>query len=142
MISEKNMIDCLRNMVFLSRRKKSYFLKNTGVEIKNSNPRFGDPLQVQIYDRYLLFHLYLGWYFKLQCLYCSYVNGLFAYSVEIGARTERYWCPIKSAHKPRFSHWWYQDFADYGSPEQWSEKFSDEDKAFIDSWDTDKCFIK
>ena len=93
-----------------------------------------------VYERRFLD--YLNWIQKINCLYCSYVNGLFAYSVEIGARTERYWCPIKSAHKPRFSHWWYQDFADYGSPEQWSEKFSDEDKAFIDSWDTDKCFIK
>lgn len=65
---------------------------------------------------------YLNVVQKINCLYCSYVNGLFAYAVEIGARTERYWCPIKAANKPRFSHGWYKDFADYGSPEEWKEK--------------------
>lgn len=92
-----------------------------------------------VYDRRFLD--YLNLIQKINCLYCSYVNGLFAYAVEIGARTERYWCPIKAAHKPKFSHGWYRDFADYGSPEQWNEKFADEDKAFIDAYG-DKCFTK
>ncbi len=83
-----------------------------------------------IYERRFLD--YLNFQHKLQCLYCSYVNGLFAYSVEIAARTERYWCPLKAAHKPRFSHDWYKDFADYGNPEEWKDKFSDESKAFKD----------
>lgn len=92
-----------------------------------------------IYERRFLD--YLNLIQKINCLYCSYMNGLFSYAVEIGARTERYWCPIKAAHKPKFSHGWYRDFADYGSPEQWNEKFSDEDKAFRDAYG-DKCFIK
>jgi hypothetical protein len=74
-------------------------------------------------------------------LYCSYVNGVFAYAVEIGARTERYWCPIKSAHKPKFAHGWYKDFADYGNPEEWEEKFGSEEKAFKDAYG-DTCIIK
>lgn len=73
-----------------------------------------------VYERRFLD--YLNIIQKLNCLYCSYVNGLFAYAVEIAARTERYWCPIKAANKPRFSHGWYRDFADYGSPEEWKEK--------------------
>ena len=83
---------------------------------------------------------YLNIQHKIQCLYCSYVNGLFAYSVEIAARTERYWCPLKAAHKPKFAHNWYKDFADYGNPEEWKEKFSQEEKAFIDAYG-DKCII-
>ncbi len=81
-----------------------------------------------IFDRRFLD--YLNMIQKVQCLYCSYVNGLFAYSVEIAGRTERYWCPLKAAHKPKFSHGWYQDFADYGNPEEWKEKYQDDDKGF------------
>ncbi len=77
---------------------------------------------------------YLNIQHKIQCLYCSYVNGLFAYAVEIAARTERYWCPIKAAHKPRSSHGWYKEFADYGNPEEWNEKFADGQKAFYDAY--------
>ena len=81
-----------------------------------------------IYERRFLD--YLNLIQKINCLYCSYVNGLFAYAVEIGARTERYWCPIKAAHKPKFSHGWYKDFADYGNPEDWNQKFHEHEKAF------------
>lgn len=82
-----------------------------------------------IYDRRFLD--YLNIIQKAHCLYCSYVNGLFSYAVEIGARTERYWCPIKSASKPKSYHDWYKDFADYGDPEQWICKFNNEE-AFSD----------
>lgn len=84
-----------------------------------------------VYDRKFLD--YLNWFDKLNCLYCSYVNGLFAYAVEIAGRTERYWCPIKAASKPRFTHSWYKEFADYGNPDEWKAKFNDE-TAFIDSY--------
>ena len=80
-----------------------------------------------IYDRKFLD--YLNVIQKVHCLYCSYVNGLFAYAVEIGARTERYWCPIKAASKLKSPHSWYKDFADYGNPQDWSQKFNDH-KAF------------
>ncbi len=92
-----------------------------------------------IYDRKFLD--YLNIIQKIQCLYCSYVNGLFAYAVEIAGRTERYWCPIKAAHKPRFSHGWYKDFADYGDPEEWKEKYHHDEKAFTDAYG-DTCIIK
>lgn len=78
-----------------------------------------------VYDRRFLD--YLNIVQKIHCLYCSYVNGLFSYAVEIAARTERYWCPIKAANKPLTHHTWYKDFADYGNPEEWKEKFNDHD---------------
>ncbi len=78
-----------------------------------------------VYDRQFLD--YLNLLEKIHCLYCSYANGLLAYSVEIAGRTERYWCPIKAARKPKFSHGWYSDFADYGNPEEWNEKFNNPD---------------
>jgi hypothetical protein len=77
-----------------------------------------------VYDRQFLD--YLNIIQKVHCLYCSYVNGLFAYSLEIAARTERYWCPIKAARRPKAHHGWYHDFADYGNPEEWKEKFNDQ----------------
>lgn len=76
-----------------------------------------------VYDRKFLD--YLNIVQKVNCLYCSYVNGLFSYVTEIGARTERYWCPVKAATQPKNYHNWYKDFADYGSPEDWNSKFND-----------------
>jgi hypothetical protein len=80
-----------------------------------------------VYDRQFLD--YLNWIQKINCVYCTYVNGLFVYSAEIAARTERYWCPIKAARKTMAHHSWYPDYADYGSPEEWKEKYHDA-KAF------------
>lgn len=81
-----------------------------------------------VYERQFLD--YLNWFQKINCLYCSYVNGLFAYAVEIGARTERYWCPLKATHHPHSPHGWYNDFADYGNPKEWVEKYTQNDSAF------------
>jgi len=50
-----------------------------------------------IYDRKYL--SYLNLIQKINCLYCSHVNGLFQYAVEIAGRTEKYWCPIKAARR-------------------------------------------
>lgn len=88
-----------------------------------------------VYDRRFLD--YLNLIQKLNCLYCTYVNGLFAYAVEIGARTERYWCPVKAASKPKAYHEWYKDFADYGDPEGWNCKFN-QPQAFVISRQTVK----
>lgn len=56
---------------------------------------------------------YLNWIQKLNCLYCSYVNGLFSYATEIGGRTEKYWCPIKYARRLEQTHRHYPEFADF-----------------------------
>ncbi len=76
-----------------------------------------------VYDRRFLD--YLNIIQKVHCLYCSYVNGVFGYAVEVAARTERYWCPVKAAAHPKYYHGWYKEFADYGDPEGWGEKFND-----------------
>jgi len=77
-----------------------------------------------IYDRQFL--SYLNPIEKINCVYCTYVNGLFSYAVEIGARTERYWCPIKAARNPKFTpHSQYSHFADYGDPEAYKKLSSD-----------------
>lgn len=81
-----------------------------------------------IYERRFLD--YLNWFEKINCIYCSYVNGLFAYAVEIGARTELYWCPLKATQHPKLAHNWYNDFADYGNPEEWIKKYHQNDSAF------------
>lgn len=57
---------------------------------------------------------YLNGVQKLNCLYCSYANGLVAYVQEVAARTEQYWCPIKHAIRIKATHRRYRDFAEYG----------------------------
>lgn len=72
-----------------------------------------------VHDRQFL--SYLNFIQKINCIYCTYGNGLFAYAVEVAARTERYWCPIKAARHPKHSHAYYKDFADYGDPQGFFE---------------------
>jgi hypothetical protein len=57
---------------------------------------------------------YLNWIEKLDCMYCSYGNGLIGYAREILARTEQYFCPIKHARKMQGMHERYSSFIDYG----------------------------
>lgn len=70
-----------------------------------------------IFDRQAL--VYLNALEKLNCAYCSYANGLFAYVREIAARTEQYWCPIKHARRMIAPHARYADFVDYGDAESY-----------------------
>ncbi|PKP80949.1 MAG: hypothetical protein CVT79_13125 [Alphaproteobacteria bacterium HGW-Alphaproteobacteria-18] len=76
--------------------------------------------------RYMVFDRaglgYLNALEKINCAYCSYVNGVIAYVREIGARTEQYWCPIKHARRVLGAHPRYPDFQDYGQGEQYREK--------------------
>jgi hypothetical protein len=50
----------------------------------------------------------------LNCMYCSYANGLLAYVVEIAARTEQHSCPIRHARRIRNAHDRYSHFLPYG----------------------------
>jgi hypothetical protein len=65
-----------------------------------------------VFDRGRL--AYLNLLEKINCLYCSYANGLCAYVAEIAARTEQHWCPIKHAQPIRTPHSRYRRFFDYG----------------------------
>lgn len=64
---------------------------------------------------------YLNAIEKLNCLYCSYGNGIAAYTRAVAARTEQYWCPIKHARRIREAHPRYPDFFDYGDAEAYRE---------------------
>jgi hypothetical protein len=67
---------------------------------------------------------YLNALEKLNCVYCSYVTGVIAYTREIAARTEQYWCPIKHADQRPDPHERYADFAAYGERETLAERKS------------------
>jgi hypothetical protein len=57
---------------------------------------------------------YLNAIEKLNCMYCGYANGVFAYVREVAARTEQYWCPIRHATRVGGPHAHYREFVDYG----------------------------
>lgn len=73
-----------------------------------------------VYDRGLL--RYLNWIERMNCLYCSYANGLMSYAREIVARTEQYWCPIRHARRLLETHSHYGQFADYGDAEAYRQE--------------------
>jgi hypothetical protein len=60
---------------------------------------------------------YLNAIEKFNCFYCSYGNGVAAYTREVAARTEQYWCPIKHARRLKTAHERYPHFFDYGDAE-------------------------
>lgn len=66
---------------------------------------------------------YLNGIEKLNCVYCGYANGVFAYAREIAARTEQYWCPIRHAKRVRTPHPHYRDFVDYGDAEGYKRRW-------------------
>ena len=78
-----------------------------------------------IFDRRFLD--YLNIVQKFNCLYCSYVNGIFSYAVEIWWRTEKYWCPIKYAKKMKWQHNWQEHFADYWDAKWFKESIHDKE---------------
>jgi len=60
---------------------------------------------------------YLNGVEVLNCAYCAYGNGVFAYAREIAARTGQYWCPVKHARRVRDPHRLYLNFLEYGDAE-------------------------
>jgi hypothetical protein len=64
---------------------------------------------------------YLNIIEKLNCFYCSYGNGIAAYTREVAARTEQYWCPIKHARRIKAAHEHYPEFADFGDAEAYQQ---------------------
>ncbi len=75
-----------------------------------------------VFDRHHL--AYLNALEKLNCAYCSYANGLIAYTREIVARTEQYWCPIKHARRVIGTHARYALFDDYGDAEGYQQRLA------------------
>ena len=64
---------------------------------------------------------YLNIIEKFNCFYCSYGNGVAAYTREVAARTEQYWCPIKHARRVKAAHDRYPNFFDYGDAEAFQQ---------------------
>lgn len=75
---------------------------------------------------------YLNLIEKLNCQYCGYANGVFAYVTEIAARTEQYWCPIKHALGMKGVHSRYQHFFDYGDAEDYRARIEQVRRDFKD----------
>lgn len=86
-------------------------------------PLFGIPRVKR--SSYIIFdraHLaYLNLFEKINCAYCSYGNGLVAFTREIAGRTEQYWCPIKHAKRAYLSHPYYKKFSEYGDAKNYQE---------------------
>jgi hypothetical protein len=60
---------------------------------------------------------------KLNCLYCSYANGVLAYAIEFASRTEQYWCPIQHQSDPPSPHKRYRLFIAYGDRHDWRARW-------------------
>jgi hypothetical protein len=68
---------------------------------------------------------YLNWLDRLNCVYCGYMNGLFAYITAIAAETEKYWCPIRHAVRKGYvepKH--HSQFAKFGDREGYKDVIS------------------
>jgi hypothetical protein len=68
-----------------------------------------------IIDRHHL--AYLNWIEAMNCVFCSYANGIIAFAREIASRTEQHWCPIKHALRIKNPHERYFSFLEYGDAE-------------------------
>lgn len=75
---------------------------------------------------------YLNLLERLNCVYCSYANGLFAYATEVAARTEQHWCPIKHARRLRAPHSRYSHFLEYGDAERYRREIEAVRSDFVD----------
>lgn len=73
-----------------------------------------------VFDRQYLG--YLNIIEKLNCMYCSYFNGLMAYALAVANRTELYFCPIKHAKKITYEQKYYAKYLCYGDEENYQDK--------------------
>lgn len=73
-----------------------------------------------VFDHFRL--RYLNIIERVNCVYCSYANGLLAYACEIAARTEQYWCPIKHARPIMSPHSRYFKFLAFGDADGYARE--------------------
>jgi hypothetical protein len=76
-----------------------------------------------VFDRQYLG--YLNFIEKLNCVYCSYFNGLMNYTVAVAARSELYFCPIKHAKKIAYTHEYYYDFLAYADAKSYKKNLKE-----------------
>jgi len=75
---------------------------------------------------------YLNLLERLNCVYCSYGNGVLAYGTEVAARTEQHWCPIKHARRMRSPHSRYPLFFDFGDAPKYCRQLETVRNDFVD----------
>ena len=79
--------------------------------------------------RYMIFDrtglAYLNALEKLNCAYCSYLNGIIAYVREVASRTEQYWCPIKHTRRLLGAHTRYAGFETFGDGEHYRQRLGE-----------------
>lgn len=68
---------------------------------------------------------YLNLIEKFNCIYCGYANGLIAYTREVAARTEQYWCPIKHSRRTPEPHQLSGNFVDYGDADEYKKRLAE-----------------
>jgi len=83
-----------------------------------------------LFDRHRLSHLNL--LEKQNCEYCAYANGILGYAVEIAARTEQHFCPIRHALRIKTAHSRYKNFLDYGDAEHYRQRIEEVRRNFAD----------
>ena len=76
---------------------------------------------------------YLNWIEALNCVYCGYANGVFAYAREVGSKTEQYWCPIKHALRIKDPPLRYFEFVEYGDADGYRARLADFRKYLTDA---------
>lgn len=75
---------------------------------------------------------YLNLLERVNCIYCSYGNGVFAFATEVAARTEQHWCPIKHAQRLRSPHSRYSHFLDFGNAQEYRREIEHVRNDFVD----------
>ena len=88
------------------------------------------------FDRHRL--KYLNIIEKINCLYCSYINGFISYISEIAGRTELFFCPIKHARRLKKTHAHYNDFLDYGDYKNYKSEVSRLRSMFKELYEAEK----
>jgi hypothetical protein len=68
---------------------------------------------------------YLNLLERINCAYCSYGNGVLSFVVEVAARTEQHWCPIRHAHRIYHPHDRYSHFLPYGDAKAYRQKIEE-----------------
>jgi len=75
---------------------------------------------------------YLGFWDKINCVYCGYANGFIHYAYKIMSETEKYWCPIKHESKKRkiklIAPPHHKDFVKFGDEEALRKLYSSKSK--------------
>ena len=67
---------------------------------------------------------YLNWIERANCNYCGYANGVVAYTREIAARTEQYFCPIQHAQRCAGMHSRYRGFLEFRDSEAYKKELA------------------